>query len=390
MREKSKMQRLYKYIMVIIITAFITSMCTATIVQKRTETSKIDEKIRKLAKIIEDDYLGEVDEEKLVEGAAAGYIAGLEDEYSEYIPKEQMSEFKNALLGNYVGIGIYMTKNTEKNMIQIVGTIEGSPAAEAGILENDLIISVNEKQFTADDLSTISTEIKGEEGTKVKLKILRNNQILEYEITRTKVNTNPIIEKTLDNNIGYIRIPSFDEDTAKDFKTKLKDLKGKNIKSLIIDLRNNGGGLVTEAVDIAECIVEKGDKIFITVDKKENEEVTSSKEQPIIEMPIVILVNNNTASASEMLTGCLKDLGKAKVVGTTTYGKGVIQEFLTLKDGSGLKLTTKEYYTPNKNKINKTGITPDEIVQLPENVKSPFLLEEKDDTQLQKAIELLK
>lgn len=390
MREKSKMQRLYKYIMVIIITAFITSMCTATIVQKRTETSKIDEKIRKLANIIEDDYLGEVDEEKLVEGAAAGYIAGLEDEYSEYIPKEQMSEFKNALLGNYVGIGIYMTKNTEKNMIQIVGTIEGSPAAEAGISENDLIISVNEKQFTADDLSTISTEIKGEEGTKVKLKILRNNQILEYEITRTKVNTNPVIEKTLDNNIGYIRIPSFDEDTAKDFKTKLKDLKGQNIKSLIIDLRNNGGGLVTEAVDIAECIVKKGDKIFITVDKKGNEEVTSSKEQPIIEMPIVILVNSNTASASEMLTGCLKDLGKAKVVGTTTYGKGVIQEFLTLKDGSGLKLTTKEYYTPNKNKINKTGITPDEIVELPENVKSPFLLEEKDDTQLQKAIELLK
>ena len=207
---------------------------------------------------------------------------------------------------------------------------------------------------------------------------------------REKIKTNPVTAKKLDNNIGYISFSSFDEGTAEDFEQKFKELSSQNITSLIIDLRNNGGGIVDEAIEIANCIADKDSTLLITVDKNKNEEITKSTKDPIIKMPIVILVNENTASASEILSGALKDLNKATIVGKKTYGKGVIQQFLTLSDGSGLKITSNEYFTPNRTTINKVGIEPNEVVELPENVKNVLSVEQKDDTQLQKAIEILK
>ena len=210
------------------------------------------------------------------------------------------------------------------------------------------------------------------------------------EIKRENIVVNPVEGEVLSDNIGYIEFTSFDETTAEDFKAKYEELSKQNIKSLIIDLRNNGGGIVDQALEIADYMTDKDSVLLYEVDKNNKETVKKAKEDPIINMPIIILTNENTASASEILAGALKDLGKAKTVGTTTYGKGVIQQILKLNDGSGLKITIEEYQTPNKNKINKVGIEPDEKVELPDSVSNPFNVQESEDTQLQKAIEMLK
>ncbi len=283
-----------------------------------------------------------------------------------------------------------MVKNTEANKIQVLAPIKNSPAEKAGILPGDLILTVDGVQYTGEDMSVASNKIKGEEGSKVKVEILRGTETKTFELKRENIKVNPVEGKVLSNQIGYIEFSSFDEGTAEDFKVEYEKLQKQGIQSLIIDLRNNGGGIVDEALKIADFITENGSNLLYEVDKNNKEEVKKSEKDPIIHLPIVILTNENTASSSEILAGALKDLGKAKICGTKTYGKGVIQQVLTLPDGSGLKITSEKYLTPNKTEINKIGIEPDEKVELPSTVKNVLLVEEKDDTQLQKAIEMLK
>ena len=239
-------------------------------------------------------------------------------------------------------------------------------------------------------MTAISTKIKGEEGTTVKLQILRGEKTLDFEIKRENVIVNPVEGEVLENHIGYIEFSSFDENTAEEFKTKFEELQSQGITSLIIDLRNNGGGIVDEALQIAGYIADKDSVLLYEVDKDNNETVEKNENNPIINMPVIILTNENTASSSEILAGALKDLGKAKTVGTTTYGKGVIQQILTLPDGSGLKITTEKYLTPNRTEINKVGIEPNETVKLPEDVENVLNVDRSQDTQLQKAMEMLK
>ena len=404
MEEKRKF-KVYKIIMLVVLVAFLTFFITSIGMYKyltgnnliggsslvSTSTSdSIDKKLQSSRKLIDKYYLGEVDETKLEEGAIKGYIEGLEDPYTEYISKEDMKEYMEDTMGNFVGIGIYMVKDTETNRVKVLAPIKNSPAEKAGILSGDLILSVDGVQYTADEMSVASSKIKGEEGSTVKLEILRDNKTLSFEIKRENIKVNPVEGKVLENNIGYIEFSSFDEGTAEEFKNKYEELEKQGIKALIIDLRNNGGGIVDEALKIADYILNKDSVILYEVDKNNNEKVEKSKNDPIINMPIVVLTNGNTASSSEILAGALKDLGKAKIVGTKTYGKGVIQQILTLQDGSGLKITTEKYLTPNKTEINKIGIEPDEKVELPDTVENELLVEEKDDTQLQKAVKLLK
>ena len=391
--------------MLIILVSFITFLCTSIgmyqyFIQKETSSqsifkstfasSDIDKTLSKYKSIIDKYYLGEIDENKLKEGAIKGYIEGLDDPYTEYISKEDMQDYLDDTMGNFVGIGIYMVKNTEANKIQVLAPIKNSPAEKAGILPGDLILTVDDVQYTAEDMSVASNKIKGEEGSKVKVEILRGTETKTFELKRENIKVNPVEGKVLSNQIGYIEFSSFDEGTAEDFKAEFEKLQKQGIQSLIIDLRNNGGGIVDEALKIADFITEKGSNLLYEVDKNNKEEVKKSEKDPIIHLPIVILTNENTASSSEILAGALKDLGKAKICGTKTYGKGVIQQVLTLPDGSGLKITSEKYLTPNKTEINKIGIEPDEKVELPSTVKNVLLVEEKDDTQLQKAIEMLK
>ena len=399
--EKEKKFKIYKIVMLVVLSVFITFMITSislytyftnnpVSVSAKSNNKDISNKLNKYREIIDKYYLGEVDESKLEEGAIKGYIEGLDDPYTEYISKEDMDSYMDDTMGNFVGIGIYMIKNTKYDKIQVLSTIKGSPAEKAGIQSGDFIISVDGIEYKADDMTTVSNKIKGEEGTKVTVELLRGTENIKYELTRSKVKVNQVEGKVLSDNIGYIKFTSFDETTAEDFKAKYEELAKQNIKSLIIDLRNNGGGIVDQALEIADYMTDKDSVLLYEVDKNNKETVKKAKEDAIINMPIIILTNENTASASEILAGALKDLGKAKTVGTTTYGKGVIQQILKLNDGSGLKITIEEYQTPNRNKINKVGIEPDEKVELPETVTNPLIVKENEDTQLQKAIEMLK
>ena len=400
--EKEKKYRIYKIIMIIAISIFLTFMITSIslytyftknpiVISTNSSNSKdISSKLQKYKDIIDKYYLGEVDESKLEEGAIKGYIEGLDDPYTEYISKEDMKSYLDDAMGNFVGIGIYMVKNTEVDRIQVLATIKGSPAEKAGVQPGDIIMSVDGVEYKGSDMTAAANNIKGDEGTKVNIEFLRGTETVKYEITREKVKVNQVEGKLISKNIGYIQFTSFDETTAEDFKTKYEELAKQGIQSLIIDLRNNGGGIVDQALEIADYMTTKDSVLLYEVDKNNKETVRKSKKDPIINMPIIILTNENTASASEILAGALKDLGKAKIVGTKTYGKGVIQQILKISDGSGLKITIEEYQTPNRKKINKVGIEPDEKVELPDSVQSIFNIKESEDTQLQKAIEMLK
>ena len=402
--EEKKRFKIYKVVMLVILVAFITFLLTTIgmyqyfiksgsgqkIISTSSEYQDIASELSKYKRLIDKYFLGDVDEEKLKEGAIKGYIEGLDDQYTEYISKDDMKDYLEDATGNFVGIGIYMTKDADANKIMVLSPIKGSPAEKAGILPGDYIVGVDDVTYTAEDMSVAANKIKGEVGSSVKIEILRNSETKTFEITRENIKVNPVEGQVLENNIGYIEFSSFDDGTADDFKAKYEELEKQGIKSLVIDLRNNGGGIVSEALQIADYILEKDDVILYEVDKNNKEEIKKSENDPIINMPIVLLTNGNTASSSEILAGALKDHGKAKIVGTKTYGKGVIQQLLTLPDGSGLKITSEEYLTPNKTKINKIGIEPDEKVELPDTVKNVLTIEQKEDTQLQKAIEILK
>lgn len=401
--ESKSAQRIYKTIMLIIIVIITTSLITAfatyqylrnnvLAIRKGNNTSfeGLEYTLSQFRTELENKYIGEINDEELIDGALKGYVNALGDPYTTYYTKEEMKEIMEETNGNFVGIGIYMTENIKENVIMVIKPIENSPAEKAGILPGDIITKINDVEYTGDKLEEASNKIRGEEGTKVKLEIYRNGETKEFEITRKKVVISHITTKVLEDNIGYIAISDFDGDCANEFKTKYKELEKKGITKLIIDIRNNGGGIVDKSLEIANTMIEKGSTLLITKDKKNNEDITKATENPIINMPVVVLTNEYSASASEILAGALKDNNKATLVGTKTYGKGIIQELNKLSDGSGLKVTVSEYYTPNHTAINKIGITPDVEVELSDETKKQLNLEEKDDNQLQKAIEILK
>ena len=409
MTMENKKNKVYKIIMLVVLTAFVTFMVTAFSMysyfnntslvsmfetvssQENSENSSkstdLEKYLKRIKSTINRYYLwnDQIDEEKLKEGAIKGYVEGLGDEYTEYIPAEEMEDYTENITGNFVGIGIYMIADKDSGRVVVYYPIPESPAEKAGVKAGDQIISVDGTEYTADDFNTIADYIKGEEGTTVNLEVERNGERIKFEIKREKINTNPITIEMLENNIGYLKLPAL-----KDFEEKVKELQSQGAQSLVIDLRNNGGGIVSEATDIADMLLDKGQTIISTVDKDDKKEITYSKKSTIFTMPITVLVNENSASASEILACSLKDNERAKIIGTKTYGKGIIQTLLSLTDGSGLKITTEEYYTPKGTTIHKVGIDPDEEVKLPDTVKSIYSVTKDEDTQLKKAIEILK
>ena len=261
--------------------------------------------------------------------------------------------------------------------------MKGSPAEKAGIQAGDEVLKADGKEYVADELDKLSSYIKGEKGTNITLTIKRGEEIFDVTVMRDDVHINYVDGKVIEDNIGYISITTFDEGCAKDFQEQYNELADKGIKSLIIDLRSNGGGLVDDALDIADMMCDKNQTMLIRIDKDGKEEISKAKKDKEIDMPIVVLTNEATASASEILAGALKDNGKAEIVGKKTYGKGVIQELIYLANGGALKVTAAEYYTPNKSKINKVGIEPNHEVEY--DYKTPEI-----DEQLNKAVEVIK
>lgn len=396
--EREKKSLKIKYIFLIIIIAIISAVAASEFTlyyytkeglinkeglsaDKTQNIEAIAETLKSFRTVIDEYYIGEIDEQKMLDETIKGYVNGLDDEYSEYMTAEEWQEFQADALGNYVGIGIYMSVDKNGNVV-VVSPIKDTPAEKAGLKTGDIIVYVNDESMIGIDSEVVSSKIKGEEGTKVKITVLRGEEYIDFDIERKAIKVYHVESEMLENNIGYISLLTFDEGCAEEFKNAYLDLESKGAKKIIIDLRNNTGGLVNECLEIADMILPKGDIELITLDAKGNKDINKSSKDPIIEGEIVVLVNEYSASASEILVAALKENNKAEVVGKTTYGKGVIQSVLSLNDGSVLKLTVSEYFTPTEQKINKVGITPDYEVDLPEDLK--------EDTQLNKAIELLK
>ena len=343
-------------------------------------------KLSRVLKILEEDYLFDYDIEKLEDGAIKGMLSALKEPYTSYFNVEQTEEFLTETEGEYDGVGMYLTIDTTKNMPVVLLPIKNSPAAEEGIKTGDYITEVDGEDVTSASLEEVASRLKGKSGTKVKVKFVRiddNGKVekFEKELERRKIDLYPFTYKVLDNDIGYVAFESFDEKVADQFKTALKEMIKKNkIKGLIIDLRDNPGGLLTAASEIADELLPTG-VITYTVDKKGNKEYIYS-DSKCINMPIVVIVNENSASASEITAAAIKDADNGKVVGTTSYGKGLVQEFKSLRDGTYVKVTICEYFSPKGNKINKIGVEPDYVVE-----DDP---ETENDEQLDKAVEVIK
>lgn len=355
-------------------------------------SESIVDQINALRTVIEEKYKGEIDDDKLTQAALKGYVEGLGDEYTEFLTSDEWEDLDSSL-SEFVGIGVYMSQLKSTNETIIIGTIDDdTPAAKAGIKAGDIIKEINLEDVSAKGSEYISSKIKGTAGSTVKIKVLRGEEELTFDVERAEIKVYKIKHEMLQNNIGYIDFDSFTDTSYNEFKAAYEDLKNNGATSLIVDLRNNTGGYVDSALNIADMFVDSGKALLITEDKNGNRYTQSSKNSKEIDMPVVVLVNEYTASASEILTGILKDYKLATIVGTTTYGKGVIQEVypdVLGKDiGGALKVTVSEYFTPNGNKINKVGIEPDEKVELDDSESTDIT---KDtDTQLQKAIEILK
>lgn len=408
--KKSIRQNVYKIVMLVILTATITFMITTMVIynkfsdvySNKSSTSSINAEnsstetalvktLETFKMMLKQKYIGEIDEEKMIDGAIKGYVEGLGDPYTTYLTKEEMQEFIEETNSEYVGIGVYLTNSKTDNTILVVGTMKAAPALEAGIQAGDVIEKVNDVAYTGDQLDDAIKILKGEEGTDVKVTVLRDGKEIDLTVTRRKITVEHVDSQMLENNIAYIQVDSFDSGVAEDFKKQITELKNGGAKGIIIDLRSNGGGIVDEATGIADLFLKENETILITKGKDEKEETTVSKNKPIIQdIPLVVLVNEGTASASEILAGALKDkYPNTTVVGKTTYGKGVIQTLYNLTDGSGLKITTEEYFTPNHNKINKEGIKPDVEVNLTKDANGYYETEIDKDAQILKAKEIL-
>ncbi len=402
----------YKSIMLVLITAMLTFMLTTigiynyftktdkgvkhildVIIQDENEivakeeagntidTVDLQTKLSIIKAYLNNKYIGELNEEDMIQSAIKGYVKGLGDDYTEYLTKSEYEELLVNVTGDFVGIGIYMTKDNNGNVI-VIAPIEDSPAEEAGLKTGDIITKVNGEECYDIDLDVVSNKIKGEEGTKVKLELVRDGEILEKEVERRHVVIKDSKAEVLEGNIGYIQLITFDENSAANVEKYLDEFEAKGINKVILDLRDNTGGIVTEAISLCELFVKKDDIIMKSYDKAKIETVVKSKNQNPRDVKLILLVNEMSASASEITTGALKDNKVATVIGTTTYGKGVMQEIMPIfNKTAGLKLTTEEFLTPNGNKIHKIGIEPD--IEVKDNPET------EEDEQLERAIQEL-
>ncbi len=347
-----------------------------------------EKKLDMLEALIDLYYLGEADEEDLVEGVYGGLVEGLGDPYSVYYTQEELDAMLETASGTYVGIGVTVTQDVETGQITLLNPTEGGPADLAGVKSEDILLEVDGEAVTGQDLNAVVSRIKGEEGTAVTLTVQRGASRLELEAVRETIETQTVSYEMLDGQIGYLYILEFDEVTTAQFTEALAALENEGMEKLIIDLRDNPGGNVQVVCDILDRILPEG-LIVYTEDKYGEREEYWSDADNYLDCPLAVLINENSASASEIFAGAVKDYGAATLVGTRSYGKGVVQSILDLGDGTAVKLTVSKYYTPNGNNIDGVGIEPDVEVEIPEEAYLDYVITFEEDAQLQTAIELL-
>lgn len=329
--------------------------------------------------------------EKLEDGIYQGYVNGLGDPYSVYYSEEEYESLQTATQGDYCGIGATVSQNPSTGIITIVKPFEGAPAAEAGVKAGDVLYTVENEEVTGQDLTAVVTKLKGKENTEVHIQVVREGEEepVDYTVVRRKVEVPTVTHKMLSGQIGYVQVESFDVVTKKQFRSAVDELEAQGMKALIIDLRDNGGGVLDAATDMLDRLLPEG-KLVYTKDKNGEGEAYYCEDKDSLELPMAVLVNGSSASASEIFAGALQDYGAAKLVGTKTFGKGIVQSILSLGDGTAIKLTTARYYTPDGRNIHGTGLEPDIEVELDENVKDWSTAKESEDNQLQKAMETVR
>ena len=363
--------------------------------QEPVNFENVTKKLEQIQDIIDKKYLFEekIDTSEEEAGIYQGFLSGLNDPYAVYYTPDELTSFLDETNGSYCGIGALVSQNVQTGVSTIVRVFEGSPAEEAGILPGDALYKVDGIEVIGMDLSLlVNNYVKGEEGSQLTITIYRENsgEYKDITLTRRPIDVQTVSGKMLDEEIGYLSVAEFDRVTADQFKSKIEELQGEGMKRLIIDLRNNPGGEVTTVVSMADYILKDGGRILTVANKKGTEETYDAEDGHSLEIPMVVLVNGNSASASEVFTGAMKDYGVATIVGTKTFGKGIVQTLMPLSDGSAIKLTTDHYYTPNGNDIHGKGIEPDLEVELDEEAAQEVVIPEEKDNQLQKAVEVVK
>lgn len=349
-------------------------------------TNDTEKKLKNIRKLVEMYYLNEYEEEALETGLLEGYVSGLDDPYSAYYDEEDTKALLESVQGEYSGIGAVMSQDLQTGVITITRVYDDSPAMKAGLKDGDLLYKVEDMEVTGKDLTEIVSHIKGEKGTEVKLTVYREGVDEEIEVTavRDEIEIETVAFEMKSEKIGYISISEFEEKTFGQFKKSVEELDSQGMKGLIVDLRNNPGGSLSAVCDISDYMLPEG-LIVYTEDKNgEKTEYTSTAEESF-DKPLVVLVNGHSASASEIFSGAIQDHGIGTIVGTTTYGKGVVQSVFDLKDGTCLKLTVSEYFTPNGRSIHGEGVVPDVEVLYEVDEAHP-----ERDNQLEKAVEILK
>lgn len=346
-------------------------------------------KIEELLAYIDLYYNDEYDANDVRDAIYEGTLSGLGDPYSVYYTADDYKDLQISTSGNYYGIGAGLSQNAKTMEVTVLKVYEGTPAEDAGLEDGDQILKVDDVEATSMELSNLVKKIRGEEGTTVHLQIYRESsgETLEVDVKRANVDLPSVSYEMLDGGIGYIQISEFQSNTAKQFKAAVKDLQSQNMKSMIVDVRSNPGGLITSVVDILDQILPEGTVVYTEDKYGKRENYTSDSN--CLKLPIAVLVNENSASASEIFAGAIKDYNYGTLIGVKTFGKGIVQTVYPLEDGDSIKITTAKYYTPNGNYIHKVGITPD--IELEYNYSGPKdeKYDKKYDNQLQKAIEVL-
>ncbi|MCR5415679.1 MAG: S41 family peptidase [Pseudobutyrivibrio sp.] len=346
------------------------------------------QKLSTLISLIQQYYYKDVDNDTLVDGIYSGLVESLDDPYSAYYNAEDYKSLMTDLTGNYAGIGALLQKDANTGEVSITKVYANTPAEKAGLLAGDKIVKAGDVEATSLQLDEFVQNIRGEEGTEVELTITRDTDTFTVTCTRANIATPTVEHEMLNDTVGYIAVSQFTDSTYDDFVAAYEDLESQGMTSVVFDMRNNGGGLLDSVVDILDYLLPEGTVVY-TKDKYGNEQDYTSSNDEYKSIPMTVLVNGYTASAAEIFTGAIRDFDYGTIIGTQTFGKGIVQSTIPLTDGSALKITTQTYYTPSGECIHGTGITPDEVLEY------QFLGQEGDtyskdlDNQIQKAIEVL-
>lgn len=354
----------------------------------QTQASELVNKVDLLLRTLDERYLEKLDEDALLDGAYHGMVGAVGDQYTRYYTEEEYIAYRESSSGQYVGIGITV-RQAEEGGAEVVKVEENGPAAAAGLQAGDILVQADGVSLTELELADMVDLIKGEKGTEVELTFERQGGQQTVSVTRDTIDEISVTSEMLEDGIGYIAISGFEEVTTEQFRLALAELKEQNLQGLIVDLRDNPGGRVDVVQKVTDELVPAG-IITYTEDKNGEREVYASEDDPCLNLPLVVLVNGNSASAAEIMAGAIQDMGVGTLVGTTTFGKGIVQQTIPFSDGTAVKVTMAKYYTPNGSYIHKIGITPDIIIDLPEGVTYASLKSHEEDIQLQTALEALK